>query len=390
MSDLKDFRIVNAMVVTPDAVLEHSEITVIDGRIETVGPCKEWHHSLPCIDVRGRILLPGFVDMHSDAIEKEIEPRPGSTLPVDVAVFELDRKLAAAGITTMYHSLTFIDSKLELIRCVDMVDTIIHGIHRLKPYLLVNTAVHARFEITSSETYATLKGLVEAGLVDLLSIMDHTPGQGQFTTAEQFRDYYGPRFTRDEEKLQEVMKNLKEVRESVGLENAHKATGLCRKHGIPLASHDDDTADKIDFIHACGAIISEFPITFAAAEAARERGLAVAVGSPNIVRGGSHNGNLSAEELIRNGLGTIVCSDYIPSTMMHAAFHLYARKTASLPEVSRLFATNAAVALGIAGQTGSIASGLAADLVVVDTALQCPRVAQTFVKGREVYSACLS
>jgi len=389
MSDIRDFRIVNARVVSPDGVLENSEITVIDGKIETVGSCHQWHRSLPCIDIRARILLPGFIDMHSDAIEKEVEPRPGSVLPIEVAVLELDRKLAAAGITTMYHSLSFIDKKLELIRCLDMVDTIIHGIHRLKPHLLVNTAVHARFEIASSEPFHVLKMLVEDGLVDLLSIMDHTPGQGQFTTAEQFRNYYAPRFSSDDAKLQEVMKNLQQIRESVGLDNAHKVAELCRARSIPLASHDDDTAEKIGFIHKCGAIISEFPITFAAAEEARKKGLAVAIGSPNIVRGGSHNGNLSAEELIRRGLGTIVCSDYIPSTMLHAAFHLFANRTVDLVAISRLFATNAAEALGIGSRTGAIAPGLDADLVVVDTVLAYPRTAKTFVKGREVYSACL-
>jgi len=390
MSELREFRIVNAAVVTPDAVLDKSEVTIIDGKIESVGDCKEWHRALPCIDVRGRILLPGFIDMHSDAIEKEVEPRPGSVIPVDMAILNLDRKIASDGITTMYHSFTFIDKKLELIRCPDMVDAIIHAIHRLKPHLLVNTAIHARYEITSPDLFHILQHLVAAGLVDLLSIMDHTPGQGQFTTPKQFRDYYGSRFTNDEAKLEEVITNLQAIREAVGLENAHKAANLCRKHSIPLASHDDDTAEKIAMIHECGAIISEFPITLAAANAAREKGLAVAVGSPNIVRGGSHNGNLAAEDLIRQGYGTIVCSDYIPSTMLHAAFHLYHNGTVTLPDVAALFAANAAKALGIRNRTGAIQAGLDADLVVVDTTLAYPRTYKTFVKGREVFSTCLS
>jgi alpha-D-ribose 1-methylphosphonate 5-triphosphate diphosphatase len=386
---MNNFRIVNARVVTPSAVLEQSEVTVVDGKIETVGDCHEWHHNLPCIDCRGRTLLPGMIDMHSDAIEKEVEPRPGSFLPMEVAILELDRKLAAAGITTMYHSLSFVDKKLELIRCLDMVDSLIHAVNRLKPHLMVKTRIHARFEITSSEPYHILQELVASGLVDLISIMDHTPGQGQFTTEAQFRDYYGSRFSQDEARMKKAMKDLQAVREAVGLENAHKVATLCREHGLPLASHDDDTVEKIDFIHEAGAIISEFPITLAAADAARQAGLAVAVGSPNIVRGGSHNGNLSAEDVIREGYGTIVCSDYIPSTMMHAAFHLHGNGTATLPAIAGLFSGNAAQALGIGEQTGSIRPGLDADLVIVDTELAYPRTVKTFVKGREVYSACL-
>lgn len=383
------FRIVNATIVTPNEVINNSEITLANGRITSVGYCRNEDMNLPVVNARSRILLPGFIDMHSDAIEKEIEPRPGSLLPIEVAVTELDRKLAAAGITTIYHSLSFSDKKIEMLRTVDMVDTIIREICRIRPHLLVNTKIHARYEITSSELLIVLEELLKENAIDLVSIMDHTPGQGQFSTMEKYRSYYGTRYKLDEDKIEMVMDNLNGISDSVRRINAEAAAKLCREKGIPLASHDDDNVDKIDFIHECGAVISEFPITLAAGEAARNKGLAVAIGSPNIVRGGSHNGNLSAEEIICAGYGTIVCSDYIPSTMLHAAFSLYNNGTADLLQIAALFSTNAAEALRLNNITGSIVEGLEADLILVDTSLAYPRIAKTFVSGREVYSACL-
>jgi alpha-D-ribose 1-methylphosphonate 5-triphosphate diphosphatase len=382
----KSFIVEHAHIVTPEQVLLDSTLTVENGIIASIGKSRG---NLPVVSGNGGYLLPGFIDMHSDAIEKEVEPRPGSLLPLEIAISELDRKLAASGITTIFHSLSFNDKKLEVLRTTEMVDSVIRKICSLRPHLLVNTHIHARYEITSSDTFEILRQLVESGTVDLVSIMDHTPGQGQFATAKKFSDYYGPRYAEHQDKIDQVMNNLTSVCNSVRTANAQAAAELCRRHRIPLASHDDDTVDKIHYIHGFGAVISEFPITLNAGLEARRRGLAVAVGSPNIVRGGSHNGNLSASDLIRNNIATIVCSDYIPSTMLHAAFHLLNTGIITMVDIASLFAANAASALGLDSTTGSIRQGLAADLVLVNTTLPYPRVAKTFVSGREVYSACL-
>ncbi|MGM0461570.1 MAG: alpha-D-ribose 1-methylphosphonate 5-triphosphate diphosphatase [Fibrobacterota bacterium] len=381
------FCLTDVHIVTPEEVLHHSEITVTEGVITCIGP-NDTAQDIPRIDGQGQILLPGFIDIHCDALEKEIEPRPGSLLPFDIALVELDKKLAAAGITTMYHSLSFADTDIKLLRTMDTVDTIIHEIKRLSSILLVNTKVHARYEITNSKSLFTLDSLVHDGYIDLVSLMDHTPGQGQFRTLEQFSEYYGPRFTDDAERIEEVMQQLQKKRDKVGLTNAVALAEVCRECAIPLASHDDDCLEKIQFIKDFGARISEFPITMDAARKARESDLGVVVGSPNIVRGGSHNGNLNAEDIISRGYGSIVCSDYIPSTLLHAAFRLLEKGVADLPGIAALFSGNAAQALGTDHERGSLREGLWADMVLVDTTAEMPRCVSTWREGRRIFASC--
>lgn len=386
MKKRNTFQIVNACAATPDRVIENCIINIEGGIITGIGP--DLTLSPEAIDVQNAFVLPGFIDLHSDAIEREIESRPGSFMPVDMAVAELDKKLAAAGVTTIFHAISFAEKEYAILRTMHMADRIIREVSTMSTNLCVDTRIHVRYEITDSNALPVIQDLIKEGHVDLVSIMDRTPGQGQFKTLEHFREYYGAYFSQDEDLIMEIMEKRKDIKESVGLKNARRLADICRVHGIPLASHDDDTLEKVEFITRCGAVVSEFPVTHEALNYARRRGLMVAVGSPNVIRGESHNGNLRALDIVRQGGADIVCSDYMPSTLVHALFKINRRCGTPLHEAARLFSLNPAKAMGIDHERGSLLPGHQADMLVVDHSLSYPRILKTYVKGREVYSSC--
>lgn len=386
---MRNILIKNGQIVLKDRVVS-GDLEIYDGKIARILESGELSFfGAEEIDANGNFIFPGFIDMHSDTIEQEIEVRPGVYLPLEIALTELDKRLASSGVTTMYYSLTFSDdSKRGIIRSFAWSDKIVHAIKAMANDLSVNSKVHVRYEITDAQPFPIIKNLIEENLVDLVSFMDHTPGQGQFRTVEQFKNYYGRRFSNDEKIMTAVMEERIANREAVGVSNAEKIAKLCQMRLIPIASHDDDTAEKIDIMKEMGAVISEFPMSIEAAERAGKLGMAVAVGAPNIVRGKSHNNNLSACELINKKLATIVCSDYIPQTLLHA-MHILIKNCHIAPwEVANLFSTNPASVLGIEKTTGSIQPGLDADLIIVDLYKDIASIKRTFVEGRGVYSVC--
>lgn len=384
----KIFSIYNAKIVTPDEVINNGSVIIDKGKIIEITD-EVIITGENSIDAENNFLLPGFIDMHSDSIEKEIESRPGTYLATNIAIVELDKKLSASGVTTIYHSVSFADEVLIVIRSLDVVESIIREIKRLKDKLLINTFVHARYEITYTSGLPVIENLVKENMIDLISIMDHTPGQGQFKTTEQIKGYYGDRFGVDEESINNLVETRMSVRESFGEQNAKKMLDIALENKIPVASHDDDTAEQIVNAKKKGITISEFPITLEAVKAAHENNLYIALGSPNILRGYSHNKNLSARDLIKDGYGDIICSDYIPSTLLHAFFVLVDNKIRTICEAAKLFSTNPATALGLSDRTGSITEGLNADLIIVEHDKEIPRIKNTLVGGRMVYSVCM-
>ncbi len=382
------FSIYNVNIITPDEVIRSGSVLVENGKISKVTGEK----ILSCfkaVDGNGNYLMPGFIDIHSDVIEREIESRPGTFLATNIALMELDKKLAAAGVTTIYHSVSFADEIVIVIRSLDVVDSIVREIKRLRDSLLIKTKVHTRYEVTYSGGYPEIEKLMSEGLVDLVSVMDHSPGQGQFKTEEQIRGYYGDRFGVDRKSIMDLIDRRMKLRERVGMENAVKMMKSAHSHKVPLASHDDDTKEKVNFMKKHGVNITEFPVSIEAVEESASSGIAIALGSPNILRGYSHNKNLSSRDLLKNGYGDIVCSDYIPSTLLHSLFVIKETCGKTLPEACRLYSYNPAMHLGLSGECGAISPGLDADLVIVDNNGEIPRIQKTYVKGREVYSACM-
>ena len=379
------FVITNARVVTPEGVRDGASVQVENGRIVKIS--EEFTQGAREVDAGGNYLFPGFVDMHSDAIEKGIEPRPNTFFPVDIAVFELDKKIASCGITTMFHSVSFAELEVGL-RNNNTAAGIIREINKFREKLKVNTKIHARFEITDHGAVPFLEELIRDNQINLFSFMDHSPGQGQFQDIISFKNYYGPVYAKSDAEMDDIIERKLQAKKSDAPRDIARLLGVCREHGIAIASHDDDSREKIHWLKEMEIGMTEFPVNIEAVRAARELGIRVCLGSPNVVRGQSQSCNLSAREAIRSGYGDILCSDYSPMTMLHAVFALERHGILPLHEATKMVSLNPACAVGIADHTGSLEAGKDADMVLVDHSDGLPRVLKTFVAGREVFATC--
>ena len=375
----------NGQVVTPQGIVAGASLTIESGIIVEIKAGKI-NSGAPRLDARGGYVLPGFVDLHSDAIEKEIEPRPGSLYPQNIAIFEMDKKLAACGITTIFHALSFAEGEIG-VRSNEMATQIITDINRLAPQLKVNTKVHARYEITDALALPYLEELLRHGRIHLLSFMDHTPGQGQFKEVAHFKQYFGMVYGRSEAELDKIIDQKHLARGSTH-SLIERLAAMGKSLNIPMASHDDDCAVKIRWLREMGIGISEFPVNLEALQAAREAGIYVCLGAPNALRGNSRLGNLSAREAIFSGLADIVCSDYTPMALLHVVFTLHRLGNLPLHQSVNLVSLNPAQAVGLADRLGSLEAGKRADLLVVDASGEVPRIVKTYVSGEEVYSTC--
>jgi alpha-D-ribose 1-methylphosphonate 5-triphosphate diphosphatase len=376
----------NARIVTPDGVIDAGSLEVADGRIARIRE-RSGGNSVCRIDARGLLLLPGFVDVHSDAIETTIQPRPGGRFPYAMAITELDKQLVSCGITTIYHCLSFSDPHDKTLRGYRTCAELIREINRRAPKLRAATKVHARFEVTETAALPIVEELLAAGEVHLFSLMDHTPGQGQFLDVEHFRSYYGRVRGRTPAQLDALIEERLAARRELDELSLHRITVLALERGVAIASHDDDTPQKVAWVQRLGATLSEFPVNLAAARAAHERGMAVSYGAPNVFRGASATNNLNARESIGAGFGDIICSDYAPMSLLHAALALDRLGIVPLHEAANMISRNPARVVGIALETGSLEEGKAADLVLVDDRDDVPRVVRTFVGGREVFAS---
>ena len=380
----RDFVIEDATVILPSGIAERTSIKIEDGIISKI---KEGNINSGGmrINAQGRYILPGFIDLHSDAIEKEIEPRPNSRFPVNIALFELDKKLAACGITTIFHALSFAGGEIG-VRSNKMAAEIIMETNRLNAKMGVRTKVHARFEITDDGAIPYLEGLIKDGCINLLSFMDHTPGQGQFREVTSFKNYYGIVYKKSDAELAKIIDRKLSVKESVKSSHIDYVAALCEVMVIPMASHDDDSEEKILWLNETGIRISEFPVNMDAVRAASNDGIYACLGSPNTLRGNSQAKNLSARNAISSGYGDILCSDYSPMTILHAVFTLARLGILPLHKAVNMVSLNPARAVGISQQTGSIEEGKDADLIMVDCNNEVPKALKTIVSGEKVFS----
>ena len=366
----------DANIVTPRGTEWRSSLKVDDGRIAEIktGEIKSVKQK---VDAQGRYLLPGLIDLHSDAIEKALEPRPNIFFPQNLVILEMDRLLAASGITTIFHSLSFAEGEIG-VRSNHMAAEIISEIHRLAPDLHLRTMTHARFELTDTGALPYLEELLQARKINLLSLMDHTPGQGQFQELTSFKNYFGTVYQKGEEELEQIIQQKYSAQKTLSATVDH-VVSLCHSLAIPLASHDDDSPAKIKWLKENGIGISEFPVSL-------EAEIAVCLGAPNILRGNSQGKNLSGRQAIGSGCGDILCSDYAPITLVHSVFALYQLGLLPLEAAVNMVSLNPAKAVDLAEQTGSIELGKDADLILVDLSKEVPSLVKTWVRGKEVYS----
>ena len=369
--------ITNAKIVTPDKILEGS-VVVEEGKITEIVEGVMRCNSNDIIDAKSKYLLPGLVDIHGDDLEMEINPRPFVRFPIDFALINLDRETAGCGITTKLHAIAYFEDELKE-RYPDQSKEILGTINKLKSRLLVNHYVHARCEISSD--LSDVLDIIDDPCVRLVSIMDHTPGQGQFKNFEDYKVYHKRVYGLKEDEIEELAKKKREYDK---IDNLTKILNKTHRNNIPIASHDDDTAEKVDMVHQMDAQISEFPVTLEAAKRAKELGMIVSMGAPNVVRGKSSTGNLSALEAMRKELVEVLCSDYNPTSMLYAPFVLAKKGLLRLSEAVNMVSLNPAKAIGM-DTVGSVEVGKRADMVIIDEIDGIPLVLKTIVNGRVVY-----
>ncbi len=332
----------------------------------------------------GFAVFPGFIDMHGDMIELELEPRPKVDFPMEVAVGHLDARLAAAGVTTAYAGVSFSRTAVDgQRRSFDHTSGIIRALKENIQGLRVDHRIHARFDMTYTAAIDALDGLLGAGAVDLVSVMDHTPGQGQYRNVETLVANRMKSGLSESQARAHVERRIKDAVSAEQIfENLKRISELCKSHGVAMASHDDDTIEKSHLMADIGAVISEFPVTMEAAQVAKERGLMIAMGAPNAMRGQSYSGNLSARDSHAAGLLDILAADYHPAAILPAIRALASSDPDGLVGAVRLASVNPAKALGLTDR-GEIASCKRADLAIVDAN---DRVVQTFRAGEIIFS----
>ena len=350
----------NARIVTADTVI-HGHLVLHGERIAEIGegPARTGQ------DMDGDTLIPGLVELHTDHIEGHFMPRPKVLWNKMAAIQAHDTQIAGSGITTVFDALrvgTDENATLTADEMAEMGETIGRAVNEER--VRADHYIHLRCEVSSADVLTGFAGLAGNPLLKLVSLMDHAPGQRQFADLGAYRTYYQKKLGLSDAAFETF--SSKRLAESTEFSDRHRRdiAEICRERGIALASHDDATIAHVDEALALGMSIAEFPTTLEAASASRAAGLHVLMGAPNIVRGGSHSGNVSAIEMLRLGLLDILSSDYVPFSMLQAAFHLVDIGAAGLPEAIRLVALNPAEAVGLTDR-GSIAVGRRADLVRV-------------------------
>jgi alpha-D-ribose 1-methylphosphonate 5-triphosphate diphosphatase len=386
--------IFNAAVVGPGKILPCHAVIIREDRILDILPMEALNgyggddEEALYFDARGGYVMPGFIDIHSDYIESVIQPRPTCLMDFETSLREAEKQLLCHGVTTVYHSLSLMNgggaegkhnfrTRENLERLAGYIKDFHEGYH------LIRHRFHARYEIDNIGIYDYLSELLKSGAVHELSFMDHTPGQGQYRNLEIYaRSYVTWAAACSDKTMDEVLAEAKN--KPVASREMLKALAcLAHDRNIPLASHDDDTLEKLALMkNEFGVKISEFPIELKVAKKAREEGIFVAVGAPNIMLGGSHSGNLSAMEAVREGAADILCSDYYPAALLHSAFKLEEEGILPLPAAVRMLTLNPARAMGIDGDYGSVEKGKKADLLVVLKIHRRPMVYKCFIDGR--------
>lgn len=357
-----DLCLANSQLVLPDRVLAGA-VTVEAGVITAITEGDDVPDG--AIDCAGEYVLPGLVELHTDNLERHIEPRPAVDWPHLPALLAHDAELAGTGITTVFDAMRvgsihggkgrYIDYARAL--ADELLTARAAGLFRVSHFL------HLRAEICSDTLLDELARFGADDRVGIVSLMDHTPGQRQFSDLEVLRKYIAKKRGMDDADFAAHVKNLKRLQAANGEKHQRGAVAEARRLGAVLASHDDTTAAHVGVSAENGVGFAEFPTTREAAEACHAQGIAVMMGAPNLIRGGSHSGNVAAQELARDGLLDIVSSDYVPAGLLLSAFRL-AEMWADLPRAVACVTRNPARAASLEDR-GALAVGLRGDLIRV-------------------------
>lgn len=379
---MKETILTNARVVTRDRVFDGT-VAMRDGRIAAVD---EGTSALAAAErMDGDYLLPGLVELHTDNLEKHLTPRPGVRWPAEAAIVAHDLLLSGSGITTVFDAVAVgvvvpgTERRRSLqVTAEGMRNAIRSGMLKADHFL------HMRIEVSEPDVCELFEPFLDEPLVRLISLMDHTPGQRQYADEAAYRLYYQKRHGVDDAGYERFARHRKALAERHSAAHRRWMAELCRTRGWPLASHDDATVAHVEESLSDGMTIAEFPTTIDAAARSHAAGMKVMMGAPNVVRGGSHSGNVSAAELAARGIVDILSSDYYPQSLLHAALLLTRDPVGmSLPDAVATVSDTPAAAVRLEDR-GRIETGRRADLIRVREAGDIPIVRAVWREGQRV------
>lgn len=338
------------------------------------------------IDAEGDYVAPGLVEMHTDNMEKHFMPRPKVFWPNGLAAALVhDAQMAAAGVTTVYDAIcagtpfSAKDYRKDIF--ADVMGALRLG--TAEGVFRIDHRIHMRCELTSPDLLRDIEPYQDDRLVQLVSLMDHTPGQRQWRNIEHLRTYSLGNGKTEAEFEEDIVVRQREGAENVG-RNWSAVVEMFQARGIPIATHDDTTVEHVEAGIASGAVISEFPTTVEAAKAAKQRGLATIAGAPNVVRGGSHSGGVSVAELAEKDLLDGLSSDYVPASLLQAVLKLNDKHGITLPAAMAKVTWKVADILGLKDR-GHLRPGLRADLVRFKALGATPVIATVWSQGRRAF-----
>ena len=375
--------VANGNVVTDGGILD-SDVVIENGRIAELRGSAVAANGMKRLDASGCLVLPGIVDIHGDAFERQIMPRARVHFPLDMALMDTDRQLLANGITTAFHGVTL--SWEPGLRSREACQELIDAIERQRGELACDTRLHLRFETYSLDAVGDVIAWMQAGRIDLLAFNDHIEDMAGGLDKPHKLNRFTERTGLDAKGLANLVEDVRARGHEVPAAVAQLASAA-QAAGVPTLSHDDETPEERRDYHALGCRIAEFPTNEPTAETARELGDAIVFGAPNVVRGGSHAGAPSATEMVRQELCSVLASDYSYPAPLHAAFKLADEGILPLEKAWALISANPAGAAGLTDR-GRIAPGQRADLVMVEKQDgRRPKLRAALVAGEPVYRA---
>jgi alpha-D-ribose 1-methylphosphonate 5-triphosphate diphosphatase len=373
----------NAAIVLADRVIERGWVAIANGRIAEIGEGKALAGSE---DFGGDLLMPGLIELHTDHLEAHYVPRPKVYWDPIAAVVSYDAQLATCGILTVLDSLRV--WREDGAEDVDGRAGVLAGAisaAREANILRSDHFLHLRCEVPMPDVVEEAKELIGRPDIRLMSLMDHTPGQRQFRDQVKLRDYYrGKGGGMTDAELDVLFKRRFDYQKAYAAKNMREIVAMAHQYEIPLASHDDTTDENVTDAIRDRVSVAEFPTTMEAARGLHQAGIDILMGAPNVVRGGSHSGNIAAIDLAREGLLDILSSDYVPSSLLMGAMQLPKLVPAiDLAAAVRTVTRTPAEAVGL-NDRGEIAVGRRADLIRVHVARDIPVVRSAWREGERV------
>lgn len=370
----------NARLVLEDQVVFGS-LVVRDGVIAEISD----QRTATGVDMDGDYLTPGLVELHTDHLEAHYSPRPGVRWNAVSAIQSHDAQIASSGITTVFDCLRLGSDEDDGFKVGEMraiADALASA--REENRLRADHLIHLRCEVSAADVLDHFADFRTDGQVRLASLMDHAPGQRQFQTMEQYTLYYKTKRGLSDEAFAHFVNRRVEASARYSETHRKALAEACTERGITIASHDDATLDHVEEAAGFGVRLAEFPTSIEAAQASHDAGMSVLMGAPNVVRGGSHSGNIAAADLARQGVLDVLSSDYVPFSLIHAPFVLADEIDGlDLPAAIRLVTATPAKTVGL-DDRGSLAVGKRADLVRVRRETGVPVVRSVWRQGERV------